>query len=642
MGTITFLIIFPMIIAFILLAAKSDKARDMIVYVATAVIAAGSIVVAFQFLRSSGEFFTFDGEIVGYIMMAIEAGLAIYIIYTGIKHKKYLASLLAIVQTPLMIWFELAHGHGIEVQYNMYVDKLSVIMILIIGIIGSLICVYALGYMKDFQHHHAGEKDRRPWFFFVMFLFLGAMVGLVTSNNMIWMYFFWEITSLSSFWLIGYTRTGEAINNSFRALIMNLLGGLGFVVGIIILGLVFGTVELSTMLMYGTIYGDLVAIPAAFFAFAGITKAAQMPFNSWLLGAMVAPTPTSALLHSSTMVKAGVFMIIKLAPVLGISNFAGIMVMMVGGITFLFASCAAISQNNAKRVLAYSTIANLGLIVACGGVGTAEAVWAGIMLIIFHAITKSLLFLCVGTAEHHIGSRMIEDMDGLFVKMPRLAMCMIIGIAGMFLAPFGMLISKWATMTSFVDSGNFLLVGIICFGSAVTCFYWVKWMGKLSAVVAGEQNIETDVWGSETFVHTTLTVLTVIVCLIFPLISTYALVPYLEGAFGGVAAGILSSSNMIIMVIMLAVIVLLAAMFFGKSKKEKAPIYLAGANTGDNRHYYGSMQKEVEFTLRNWHMEEIFGEHKMNVIGDILTVAMLVIGIGYVVATLVSLLGGVA
>ena len=110
---------------------------------------------------------------------------------------------------------------------------------------------------------------------------------------------------------------------------------------------------------------------------------------------------------------------------------------------------------------------------------------------------------------------MIEDMDGLFVRMPRLAMCMIIGIAGMFLAPFGMLISKWATMTSFVDSGNFLLVGIICFGSAVTAFYWVKWLGKLSAVVANEPSIEHDVWRSEIFVHITLTVLTVIVCLSF-------------------------------------------------------------------------------------------------------------------------------
>ena len=641
MGTILFLIIFPMIIAFVLLAARTDKARDMVVYVSTAIIAAGSIVAAIQYFNHE-EMFPVSGEAVGYVMMVIEAGLAIYIIWTGIRHKKYLASLLALIQCPLMIWFELQHGHEIHIENNMYVDKLSVIMILIIGIIGGLICVYALGYMKDFQHHHEGEKDRRPWFFFVMFLFLGAMVGLVTSNNMIWMYFFWEITSLSSFWLIGYTRTEEATNNSFRALIMNLLGGLGFVVGIIILGLLFGTVELSTMLSFGMVYGDVVAIPAAFFAFAGITKAAQMPFNSWLLGAMVAPTPTSALLHSSTMVKAGVFLIIKLAPVLGMSNFAGLMVMMVGGITFLFASCAAISQNNAKRVLAYSTIANLGLIVACGGVGTPEAVWAGIMLIIFHAITKSLLFLCVGTAEHHIGSRMIEDMDGLFAKMPKLALFMLIGIAGMFLAPFGMLISKWATMTSFVDSGNFLLVGIICFGSAVTAFYWVKWMGKLSVVVANETNIEQSVHKSETFVHMTLTILTVVVCLLFPLISIYALVPYLTATFGGVAENLLAPGNMIIMVIMLAVLVLLAAMYFGKSKKEQVPIYLSGVNTGDNRSYYGSMQKEIEFSTRNWYMESIFGEHKMNVVGDVLSVVMLVLGIGFVIAELIRILGGVA
>lgn len=642
MGTILFLIFFPIIIALILLVTKGDKARDVIVKLAALLIAAASVVTAVMFFKSDNEYFKVNFEAINYIMMAIEVLLAAYIIYIGIKHKKYLASLFAIIQTPMLIWFEFTKGHHIEVEYNMYIDRLSIIMILIIGIVGSLITVYALGYMKDFQHHHAGEKDRRPWFFFVMFIFLGAMVGLVTSNNIIWMYFFWEITSLSSFWLIGYTKTEEATNNAFRALIMNLLGGLGFAVGIMILGIVFGTLEFSTMLLMGSVYGDLLAIPAAFFAFAGITKAAQMPFNSWLLGAMVAPTPTSALLHSSTMVKAGVFMIIKLAPVLGMSNFAGIMTMMVGGITFLLATFAAVSQSNAKRVLAYSTIANLGLIVACGGIGTPEAVWAGIMLIIFHAVTKSLLFLCVGTAEHNIGSRDIEDMDGLFVRMPRLAMFMIIGIAGMFLAPFGMLISKWAAMTSFVDSGNFVLVGIICFGSAVTAFYWIKWMGKLSAIVAGEENIQQNVHKEEWFVQGTLVVLTIVVCLVFPLISMYMLVPYLEVAFGGLSSMILSSSNMIIMCIMVAALVVLAGLFFGKTKKKIVPIYLSGVNEGDNRTYVGSMQKDVEFSLRNWHMDKYFGEKKMNLIGGVLCTAMLIIGIGFMIGTLISLLGGAA
>lgn len=642
MGTILFLIFFPMIIALILLVSKEDKVRDIVVKIAALAIAAVSIVTAVLFFKSGGQNFAAHVEAVNYIMMAIEAALAIYIIYMGIKHKKYLASLFAIIQTPLLIWFELTEGHHIAVQNNMYVDRLSVIMILIIGIVGSLITVYALGYMKDFQHHHSDEPDRRPWFFFVMFIFLGAMVGLVTSNNLIWMYFFWEITSLSSFWLIGLTKTEEATNNAFRALIMNLGGGLGFAIGIVILGKLFGTIELSTMLVIGSVYGELVAVPAAFFAFAGITKAAQMPFNSWLLGAMVAPTPTSALLHSSTMVKAGVFMIIKLAPVLGMSNFAGIMTMMVGGITFLMATFAAVSQSNAKRVLAYSTIANLGLIVTCGGIGTAEAVWAGVMLIIFHAVTKSLLFLCVGTAEHNIGSRDIEDMDGLFVKMPKLAGFMLIGIAGMFLAPFGMLISKWAAMTAFVDSGNVILVAIICFGSAVTAFYWIKWMGKLSGIVAGEERIDQNVHKEETFVHATLVVLTILVCLLFPLVSMYMLVPYLEVVFGGLSAMILSADNMIIMVVMVAVLVLLTGLFFGKTNKKIVPIYLAGVNKGDNLTYQGSMGKDVEFKLRNWHMEKYFGEKKMNLIGGIACTVMLVLGIGIMVGTLISLLGGVA
>lgn len=134
----------------------------------------------------------------------------------------------------------------------------------------------------------------------------------------------------------------------------------------------------------------------------------------------------------------------------------------------------AISQSNGKRVLAYSTIANLGLITACAGVGTAEAIWAAIFLVIFHAIAKSLLFLCVGTAEHHIGSRDIEDMDLLFERMPRLSRMMIVGIMIMFLAPFGMLVAKWATLVTFVDTRQFALLLMLAFGSAATFMFWAK------------------------------------------------------------------------------------------------------------------------------------------------------------------------
>ena len=233
-------------------------------------------------------------------------------------------------------------------------------------------------------------------------------------------------------------------------------------------------------------------------------------------------------------------------------------------------------------------------------------------------------------------------MDGLFMRMPRLAAFMMIGIAGMFLAPFGMLISKWAALTAFVDSGNIVLVGIICFGSAVTAFYLIKWMGKLSGIVANEKNIQHDVHKEEWCVQGTLVVLTILVCLSFPLISIYLLIPYLEAQFGGVSAMLLSSSNMIIMIIMLVVIILMTGFTFGKSKKKIVPIYLSGVNVGDNRTYYGSMGKEIQFSLRNWHLEEYFGEKKMNLIGGILTTAMIIIGIGIMIGTLISLLGGVA
>ncbi len=641
-STVIFLIGFPLLVAIALLILKSDAARDIIVKVAAVAIIAASILLVVQQFGSGGEYFEIKAaETIGTIMMVCEVCLAIIIVVLGCKYKRFLAPVFAIIQTPLMIWFELSKGHHIAVNNPMYIDRLSMIMVLIIGIVGSLITVYAIGYMKDFQHHQKeGVPDRRPWFFFLMFLFLSAMFGLVMSNNLIWMYFFWEITSLCSYFLIGYnglfhTKENEdkvATRNAFRALVMNLFGGLGFVIGIILLGTYYETLELSTMITIGAM-GYSVVAPAIFLAFAGITKAAQMPFNSWLLGAMVAPTPTSALLHSSTMVKAGVFLIIKLAPVLG-WNVAGIMVMMVGGVTFLMASFAAISQTNAKKVLAYSTVANLGLIVACGGVGTAEAVWAGIMLIIFHAVTKSLLFLCVGTAEHQIGSRDIEDMDGLFERLPKLAAFMLIGIAGMFLAPFGMLISKWATMVTFVDSNNILLVVIICFGSAATAFYWTKWMGKLSATMAGRENIQKNVHGEETFVHATLATLTVIVCLGFPFISSALLVPYLEGNFGSVDTLALSANNMVILCIMVAVLVLLFAFFFGKTNKKIVPLYMAGYNMGDDLTFMNAMKGETAVSLRNWYMESYFGEFKMNVIGVIATSIIIVATVGIVIGTL--------
>ena len=638
MNDILFMMVIPFIAACLLLVVRNDRARAAIAEVAAAIIILSSVWVAYSYLGEP-QTFGFHSETIGTLMFVVEIILGLVIIYLGIKHKKYAASALGLVQLCMSLYFEFALKEGIEVENALYIDDLSIIMVLIIGIIGSLICVYAVGYMRDFQEHHKDEKDRRPWFFFLLYTFLSAMYGIVLSNDLVWMFFFWEITTLCSFALIGYTKTEEAVNNSFRQLIFNLVGGICFLAALMVLASEYGYLDMESLLA-GDSGEQWLLLVVGLLCVAGMVKAAQMPVHTWLLGAMVAPTPTSALLHSSTMVKAGVFMVLKLSPLMmtdGDPNLVGYMVMSVGGLTFLLASMAAISQSNAKRVLAYSTIANLGLIVACAGVGTPEAVWAGIMLMVFHAITKSMMFLCVGTAEHHIGSRDIEDMDGLFVRMPKLAIMMMIGIAGMFLAPFGMLISKWAAMTSFVDSEYIVLIACIVFGSAVTSFYWTKWLGKLACTASNAENCEETVHKQEWFVLGCLAILTIAVCVLYPVMSSEAIVPYLEGVFdvgSGALVPLLESNNMYIVILMVIVLVLLPLPFFGRTKKKVVPNYMAGVGI-DDQSYVGSMGTTVDVSLRNWYMNPWFGESRVGRIGEVVTAVVIVI-------VILAIIGGVS
>ena len=620
MNDIILLMMLPFVIACILLIVKDDGIRGIVSEIGAAAVMILSIGVAFNYIGKP-QTFELSSETIDLAMFTVEAVLGLTVIYLGAKYRKYAASVLGIVQLVLSIAFEFSFKEGIEVERGLYIDDLSVLMILIIGIVGSLICIYAVGYMRDFQHHHEGEPDRRPWFFFLLFVFLSAMFGIVVSDNLAWMFFFWEITTLCSFALIGYTRTEEARNNSFRQLILNLIGGIAFIGAIIVLADREGILSLAELLATPGGIEGYILLAVMLLALAGIVKSAQMPFHTWLLGAMVAPTPTSALLHSSTMVKAGVFMLLKLSPLLH-GNIGGDMVMAVGGLTFLLASMAAISQSNAKRVLAYSTIANLGLIVACAGVGTPEAVWAGIMLTIFHAVTKSLLFLCVGTAEHHIGSRNIEDMDGLFDRMPRLAMLMMVGIAAMFLAPFGMLISKWSAMVSFVDPGNamsLILIGCVAFGSAVTGFYWTKWLGKLACCAKGEENIEGTVRPQEWVVLIALAVMAVVVCFAYPFVSDHVIEPWIGWAFWQDASiAILQDQNMYLILIFIAALVLMFVPFFGRSRIQESDVYMSGVGI-DGSSYTGSMGATVEVSLRNWYMDGWFGEGRIGMVGEAVT-----------------------
>jgi ech hydrogenase subunit A len=467
--------------------------------------------------------------------------------------------------------------------------------------------------MPEFHEHYKDVKDRRNFFAFLMYLFLAAMFGIVFSNNLMWLYFFWEITTVCSFLLIGYKDDKASRESAFRALNMNLFGGVVFAAGLLYLHSSSGIMELDKLkgLDQGT-----VLLPAVCLAFAGLVKSAQFPFSSWLTGAMVAPTPVSALLHSSTMVKAGVYLILRMAPVME-NTAAAKMLTLIGGVSFLVTALIAISQSNAKKVLAYSTISNLGLIVACAGVNTDAAVWSALLLIIFHAVAKSLLFLCVGIIEYKLGSRDIEDMDYLIMRLPKLTAVMMIGMAGMFLAPFGMIISKFITLKAFVETNPAMAI-ILAYGSAATLFFWTKWMGKIMTIRHGvAEVVEHRVSRWEWITLGILAVATVAVCLAFPFISFYVIDPWLREMFGKVP--VVDTFNvLIVFVIMLGLLIILPLglfyyAFIDKNYK-RVGTYLGGGNIGKAT-FEGAMASTQTIELKNYYLEKYFGEERLFNVG---------------------------
>ena len=635
LNAVNFLIIFPFIIAIIIgLLKKASLFRSAVIILGGFTIMGVAIYVAVNVLMSGNRaqfMFLEHTELHEHIVVGAEVFLMALVCFLSIKYKKYYAIIFSLIGTIPVLWMDLTK-RAVEGNTHIRIDTFAAVMYLIVGFVGILICIYASGYMKDYHNHHTDVQDRSNYFLALMFVFLGAMFGLISSDNLGWIYFFWEITSVCSFLMIGYTRTQEAVDNSFRALWMNLLGGCGFAAGLMYCNLYLGISNLSQLT--DSAASKFVLVPVTLFAFAALTKSAQFPFSRWLLGAMVAPTPSSALLHSATMVKIGVYMLIRISPIM-YNTLTGVMITVIGGFTFFAASLLAITVSDGKKVLAYSTISNLGLITACAGTGTTEGVWAAVMLVLFHAVSKSLLFQTVGDIENCMHSRDIEDMHGLIIKLPRLAFIMMIGICGMFMAPFGMLVSKWAALKAFVDSGSVWLVIFLVFGSGSTLFYWAKWLGKICTVIHQSFELEDITPRSEMVSMFPLSTMIVIMCFAFPWMSGNMIQPILDEAFHTNIPDVIGGSDVIIMMIMVTMIFMIpiGSRFLSIGKKSKMTMsYVAGVNAGDDRHYIDSFGKERALYMSNWYMDEFFGEKKLLmpciIVATVLVAVMLIIVVG--------------
>ena len=299
------------------------------------------------------------------------------------------------------------------VQGNLYYDNLSAVFALLVTGIGTLVVIYSGYYFKG---------DRSTWrFLSYLLLFMFAMLGLVLSGNLIVLFFFWEITSVISFLLVAYkTDSGQARRSAFKALLITGGGGVALLLGIILISSITGTTEIPALLSSGDMLRKSSLYPAilTLIALACFTKSAQTPFHIWLPEAMSAPTPASAYLHSATMVKAGIYLLARLNPILGQTEIWFWIFSLVGLTTMLTGAYLGIKQNDLKALLAYSTISQLGVMVLLIGQDTDIAFKALVISVIAHALYKSALFLVAGIVDHETGTRDLRHLGGLRRWMP--------------------------------------------------------------------------------------------------------------------------------------------------------------------------------------------------------------------------------
>lgn len=349
----------------------------------------------------------------------------------GQKIKARFSSLLALFPLSLFIYFAVyligvSQGNSYDFKYSWIpslginmdfrLDGLSLLFALLITGIGTLIFAYASSYLKGHKY-----LDR---FYCYLSMFMSAMLGVVLSDNVLTLFVFWELTSISSFFLIGFNNDNESSRrSSLLAFAITGCGGFFLLAGFVLMGNVSGTYSIQEMLSSSAVlknsqlYSYMVPL-----LFAGaFTKSAQFPFHFWLPGAMKAPTPVSAYLHSATMVKAGVYLVARFTPILGGEMIWNNTLLIVGGFTMLYAAFQTLFKTDLKSVLAYSTISALGILFFLLGIGTNYALIAVAVFIIVHALYKAALFLITGIIDHETHTRDITVLSGLRKVMPPVA-----------------------------------------------------------------------------------------------------------------------------------------------------------------------------------------------------------------------------
>jgi NADH-quinone oxidoreductase subunit L len=363
----------------------------------------------------------------------------------------------------------------LDINLSVLIDPLSTMMANIAACIGLLIMIYSVNYME--------KEKATPRFFFFMLLFVGGMLGLVMANNLLQMYFFWETVGLCSYSLIGfwYNRP-EAAKAGIKAFIVTRIGDIFLLLGILLLYVSTGTfdfLEIRELIAAGAVSVPMLTV-SILMLIGAIGKSAQVPLQVWLPNAMEGPSPVSALIHGATMVKAGIYLVARIYILFSLVQPWLTTITYIGGITAFLAATMALTSSDLKRVLAFSTISQLGMIMAALGIGTELGWFASQFHVISHALFKSLLFLSAGVVMHITHTLDMKQLGGLRKEMP---ITFIVSIVGAFslagIPPFSGFWSK-DTIFEAIILGNNLPLFILIFGTSVlTAIYSIRWISMV-------------------------------------------------------------------------------------------------------------------------------------------------------------------
>ncbi|MEH7203759.1 Na+/H+ antiporter subunit A [Bacillus safensis] len=370
---------------------------------------------------------------------------------------------------------------SLGMNFTVYVDGLSLLFALLITGIGALVVLYSIFYLSK-------EKEQLGSFYTYLLMFMTAMLGVVLSDNMVVLYLFWELTSISSFLLIGYWYKRERSRyGATKSLLITVFGGLAMLGGFILIYLITDSFSIREAVnQLQLIMASPYFIPAMILILLGaFTKSAQFPFYIWLPDAMEAPTPVSSYLHSATMVKAGIYLVARFSPIFAISEVWFWTISIVGLVTLFWGSFHAVRQNDLKAILAYSTVSQLGMIMLMLGVGAAAihennpaffgaAILAAIFHLINHATFKGSLFMAAGIIDHETGTRDIRKLGGLMMIMPITFTITLIGTFSMAgLPPFNGFLSKELFFTSMIRISDISFTDVSTWGAIFPALAWL-------------------------------------------------------------------------------------------------------------------------------------------------------------------------